>query len=97
MRPDYFVSFVSLVALCLSPAHLKAAANGLGSKPYMGWSSWTCFESNIDEAKIKTQADALSTTLKSYGYEYINVDDFWYSGVDANGRWKADLLGFPPA
>lgn len=95
MRPYAFVSFVSLVAWCLSTAHLKAAANGLGGKPYMGWSSWTCFESNINEAKIKTQADALSTTLKSYGYEYINVDDFWYSGVDANGRWKADLARFP--
>lgn len=59
---------------------LGIAANAAEPKtPLMGWASWNCFQHDINEAKIKAQADALvSTGLAEVGYKYLNIDDgFW--------------------
>ncbi|BBI32658.1 alpha-amylase family protein [Cohnella abietis] len=68
-----------------------AANNGLGAKPYMGWSSYSMqVYSNsstwISAAQIKAQSDAMHATLQAYGYEYINIDAGWNGGIDAYGR-----------
>lgn len=65
----------------------------------MGWSSWSSIRSSPTEAKVKAQAQAMSNTLKSHGYTYINLDDFWYlnpsTAVDQYGRWEVDTSKFP--
>ncbi|MBP3961249.1 glycoside hydrolase family 27 protein [Paenibacillus sp. DLE-14] len=68
-----------------------AANNGLGAKPYMGWSSYSMqvYSGNsawITAAQIKVQSDAMHTTLQSHGYEYINIDAGWNGGMDGYGR-----------
>ncbi|SDW56188.1 glycoside hydrolase family 27 protein [Paenibacillus sp. CF384] len=68
-----------------------AANNGLGAKPYMGWSSYSMqvYSGNsswITAAQIKAQSDAMHTTLQSHGYEYINIDAGWNGGMDGYGR-----------
>ncbi|WP_258171325.1 X2-like carbohydrate binding domain-containing protein [Paenibacillus sp. R14(2021)] len=68
-----------------------AANNGLGAKPYMGWSSYSMqvYSGNsawITAAQIKAQSDAMHTTLQSHGYEYINIDAGWNGGIDGYGR-----------
>src|SRR6266487_3953007 len=52
--------------------------NGLAQRPLMGWSSWSDLGSFPTESKIQTQAQALARTLKSHGYIYVNLDDYWY-------------------
>jgi hypothetical protein len=69
----------------------KAANNGLGQKPYMGWSSYSMqvFSGNgqwINAAQIKAQSDAMHEKLQSHGYEYINIDAGWNGGMDGYGR-----------
>lgn len=69
----------------------KAADNGLGAKPYMGWSSYSMqvFTGDgqwINAEQIKAQSDAMHELLQPHGYEYINVDAGWNGGVDAYGR-----------
>ncbi|MGA3172422.1 MAG: putative Ig domain-containing protein [Chthoniobacteraceae bacterium] len=55
--------------------------------PPLGWNSWNCFHSNIDEAKIRGAADAMvSTGLIDHGWTYINMDDRWQGNRDANGN-----------
>jgi alpha-galactosidase len=80
-------------------AALPQENNGLAQTPLMGWSSWSSIRSNPTEATIKAQAQALANTLKSYGYSYINLDDFWYlnptTSVDQYGRWNVDTSRFP--
>ncbi len=71
------------------------APGKLAAKPYMGWSSWSSLEANPTETKIKAVTDAVATQLLPFGYDYINIDDGWYSGFDANGRWKPDTRKFP--
>ncbi|MGW7682795.1 fibronectin type III domain-containing protein [Kribbella sp. NPDC054772] len=79
----------------------------IAAKPYMGWSSWSLQSTNypgvnpdgpgsfISEKNILTQANALATKLKPYGYEYINVDAGWQDGGDEYGRPVANAKRFP--
>ena len=79
----------------------------IAAKPYMGWSSWSLQSTNypgvnpdgpgsfISEKNILTQAQALATKLKPFGYEYINVDAGWQLGGDEYGRPVANAARFP--
>jgi alpha-galactosidase len=44
----------------------------------MGWSSWYTAHTDVSDALMRAQADALlSTGLADHGYSYINIDDGW--------------------
>jgi alpha-galactosidase len=81
--------------LAMLPMVAAAADNGLGQTPYMGWSSWSCFEKNFDEYKIQAMADCLASRLKQSGYVYINVDAGWTDHCDEYGRSQPDPAKFP--
>jgi len=50
----------------------------LALTPPMGWSSWYSAFTNISDASIRAQANALiSTGLVNHGYSYIEIDDGW--------------------
>jgi hypothetical protein len=84
-----------------APAH--AEDNGVGQTPALGWSSWSFIRQDPTAAKIEAQARAMkSSGLASVGYQYVNVDDFWYvcpgsqgPDVDQYGRWVIDASKFP--
>ncbi|MDE6510783.1 MAG: glycoside hydrolase family 27 protein, partial [Muribaculaceae bacterium] len=81
----------SLIALSLLP--LSAMA---WETPTMGWSSWNAFGHRIDEAIIRSQADALvATRLKDAGYIYVNIDDGAWCGRDADGHLRIHPTRFP--
>lgn len=64
--------------------------------PLMGWASWNCFRTDISEQKIKAQADMLvSGGLAEYGYCYVNIDDGFFGGRDAQGRLLFHKERFP--
>src|SRR5581483_7692222 len=77
--------------------------NGVGLTPALGWSSWSFVRHNPTAATIEAQADAMKNSgLASVGFQYINLDDFWYQcpgsqgpNVDAFGRWVTDTSKFP--
>ena len=69
------------------PALHKVADNGLARTPPMGWNSWNKFASRVDDATVRSIADAMvSSGLKDAGYQYINIDDTWEAGRDAQGN-----------
>jgi alpha-galactosidase len=73
-----------------------ALTNSLALTPPMGWNSWNNFGCNINEALIKSTADAMATNgMKAAGYQYINLDDCWQVSRDANGVIVADPSKFP--
>jgi alpha-galactosidase len=93
-----FLITVTFLSLHRTPvAH--AESNGAAITPLLGWSSWSTIRSNPTESNIEAQAQALSTNLKSHGYQYVNLDDFWYlnpsTTVDQYGRWAIDTNRFP--
>ncbi|MGN0398875.1 MAG: rhodanese-like domain-containing protein [Blautia sp.] len=64
--------------------------------PLMGWASWNCFRTNVNEARIKEQMDALvDTGLAECGYVYANLDDGFFGGREAGGRLQIHKERFP--
>lgn len=72
-------------------------------KPVLGWSSWSFLRKDPTAAKMEAEARALHESgLQKLGYEYVNLDDFWYicvnkkgPDVDTYGRWVIDNQRFP--
>jgi alpha-galactosidase len=55
--------------------------------PPLGWNSWNCFGCDVSEAKVKAAADAMvASGLINHGWTYINIDDCWEAGRDADGN-----------
>ena len=69
------------------PALHKVRDNGLARTPPMGWNSWNKFASRVDDATVRSIADAMASSgMKEAGYTYINIDDTWEAGRDAQGN-----------
>src|SRR5262249_13401022 len=69
------------------PALHRVADNGLVRTPPMGWNSWNKFASRVDDATVRTIADAMvNSGMRDAGYIYINIDDTWEAGRDAQGN-----------
>jgi alpha-galactosidase len=65
--------------------------NGLARTPPMGWNSWNKFAGRITDADVRSMADAMvSSGMAKLGYEYINIDDTWQAGRDAQGNILAN-------
>ena len=46
--------------------------------PPLGWNSWNCFAVAVDDAKVRSAADAMvNSGLAQHGWTYINIDDCW--------------------
>jgi hypothetical protein len=81
----------------------SAENNGLERTPVLGWSSWSFLRKHPTAAQMRAQALALHDSgLQEIGYQYVNLDDFWYEcpgpqgpKVDHYGRWVTDSSRFP--
>jgi alpha-galactosidase len=69
------------------PAIHKVPYNGLAKTPPMGWNSWNKFAGRVDDAAVRGIADAMASNgMKQAGYVYVNIDDTWEAGRDAQGN-----------
>ena len=61
--------------------------NGLARTPPMGWNSWNHFRGQVDDATVRTIADAMvANGMRDAGYVYVNIDDTWELGRDTTGH-----------
>ena len=61
--------------------------NKLARTPPMGWNSWNKFAGAIDDKAVRGIAGVMvSSGMKKAGYVYVNIDDTWELGRDANGN-----------
>lgn len=73
------------------PTYVLNTAFGGDKQPQMGWSSWNANRVNINEALLKETADSLvSLGLNKYGYSWVNIDDGYFNGRDANGNLRVN-------
>jgi Alpha galactosidase A/Alpha galactosidase C-terminal beta sandwich domain len=85
------------------PQNTRAENNGLERTPVLGWSSWSFLRKRPTAANVKAQALALKKSgLQELGYQYVNLDDFWYQcpgpqgpNVGPYGLWVTDSSRFP--
>jgi len=69
------------------PARHKVAYNGLAKSPPMGWNSWNKFAGRVDDAAVRGIADAMASNgMREAGYIYVNIDDTWEAGRNAQGE-----------
>ena len=91
-RRFVFLILIGNLVLAQAQNTLPGGPSQLGSRPYLGWSSWSqeshTFtndagttvggEAWLTEQQIKAQSDALrSTGLQWHGFRYINIDSGW--------------------
>lgn len=80
--------------------------------PPIGWNSWDCYGSTVEEHEVKANADYMVKNLKKFGWEYVVVDIRWFvendkAGgynqtdpryvIDQYGRYQPALNRFPTA
>ena len=60
--------------------------------PPMGWNSWDCYYSSINEEITMANAKVQQRKLLKYGYEYVVVDIRWYANHPSHGggRYNED-------
>ena len=77
---------IAVLALLVAPTAF-AQTTTLAATPPMGWNSWNHFAGKVDDAGVRAAADAMvSSGMKDAGYTYINIDDTWEAGRDAQGN-----------
>ena len=69
------------------PSLHRVPDNGLAKTPPMGWNSWNKFAVRVDDASVRGMAETMATNgMKDAGYLYVNIDDTWEAGRDADGN-----------
>ena len=76
------------ILVCLSVTFLATAqSSDIAARPPMGWNSWNHFKHQVNDAAVRAQAEAMvSSGMRDAGYTYINIDDTWEGGRDADGK-----------
>jgi hypothetical protein len=81
------------------PPVVAAQANGVGERPYFGWSTFseqTINSGFLTQTNVAAQSDALAASgLQTHGVQYINIDSGWHGGFDAYGRPIPNPTTFP--
>jgi alpha-galactosidase len=80
-----FVTVCS-AGLAQMPVANSKIAPTLAQTPPMGWNSWNHFAGKVTQQDVMDAADALvKTGMRDAGYVYVNIDDTWEGGRDAQG------------
>jgi alpha-galactosidase len=89
-------TIAAVAILTLLPAG-RALDNGVARTPPMGWNSWNKYAcKGLNEQVVRATADAIATNgMKDAGYQYVNIDDCWQTGRDADGNIIVDAEKFP--
>lgn len=71
-----------LLILFVSTGKSAAQSSGQTSAPFLGWNSYNCYGSTINEKLTWENLEAFIQKLKPYGYEYFVLDAGWYRHYD---------------
>ena len=92
---------IAMLTLSFTAVTAFAQVNGVGRRPYRGWSTFseqTIVPSStvMNEQNILAQSDAMrSTGLQAHGFRYINLDAGWSGDSDQYGRTLWNMTAFP--
>ena len=72
---SFLLTSVMLASICITTAY--ADFHDWAPTPPMGWNSWDCYGSSINEAQVRANADWQAEHLLKYGYDTCVVDIRW--------------------
>ena len=70
--------------------------NSFAVTPPMGWNSYDYYDTTVNEAQVKANADYMAAHLKGCGWEYIVVDIEWYAHDAGSQRDRYQYIPFWP-
>ncbi|ONH28995.1 hypothetical protein BL253_18090 [Pseudofrankia asymbiotica] len=74
-----------------SPTGPGAPGAGVSAGPPMGFNHYNHFGNGVTEATVREIADAMVRNgMRAAGYVYVNIDDSWQGGRDANGNIRTN-------
>ncbi len=78
--------------LFLSNSHSNAQSAEKSPAPYLGWNSYNCYGTHINEKLTKENLEAFIQRLKPHGYEYFVLDAGWFQHHDLKPgeTWPTD-------
>ena len=62
------------------------------TSPPMGWNSWDCFGTTLNEVQARSQADAMAEHLLPFGWKYFTVDIQWYEPNSQGHDYKPGAI-----
>lgn len=68
--------------------------NDFAPTPPMGWNSYDYYDTTVNEAQVRANADYMAAHLKEYGWEYIVVDIQWYAREAGSRRAEYQYIPF---
>jgi alpha-galactosidase len=71
---------------------INAQVTTKAAAPFLGWNSYNCYGTNINENLTSQNLEAFIQKLKPAGYEYFVLDAGWYKHYDLklNEKWPTD-------
>lgn len=68
--------------------------NSFAKRPPMGWNSYDYYDTNVNEAQVLANAQAMAEQLKPCGWEYVVVDIQWYAYGTGSMRDRFQYIPF---
>ena len=68
--------------------------NDFAATPPMGWNSYDYYDTTVNEAQVRQNAEYMAAHLKEYGWQYVVVDIQWYAHDAGAQREKYQYLPF---
>ena len=68
--------------------------NRFAITPPMGWNSYDYYDTTVNEAQVRANADYMAAHLKAFGWEYVVVDIEWYSNDAGTVRDSFQYIPF---
>ncbi|OOM81811.1 alpha-galactosidase A precursor [Clostridium puniceum] len=68
--------------------------NTFAKTPPMGWNSYDYYDTAVNEAQVRANAEYMAKHLKTYGYEYVVVDIQWSDPNAGTDRKNYQYINF---
>lgn len=68
--------------------------NTFAQTPPMGWNSYDYYDTTVNEAQVKANAEYMAKYLKPHGYEYVIVDIQWSDPLAGTDRENFQYINF---
>ena len=93
LKNSHLTTITLFILLAIvNPNKTVAQGSNDSSAPLLGWNSYDCYGSHINEKYTNENLDAFIKKLKPYGYEYFVLDAGWYRHYDLKPgeEWPTD-------
>ena len=68
--------------------------NAFCPTPPMGWNSYDYYNTEVNEAQVRANAEYMAAHLREYGWEYIVIDISWYEHGSGSRSGEYQYLPF---